>query len=224
MKSTKGMKWQASRIDPRYLRQQQAIKNACEELGLVPFYPDYHGMAGDKNTVIVYTKEDAVYNEEQDGASRPEYRPFLWNFENSDVNGKESYDFANHGQLDLRGHEEKVLRGAIRTAYFRKMQNEYLAAMGGVLSIPEADDTYNDLNRDIIGAFIDMTDGKAVCGKFTGGELPKKPEPPFWNFSMDFLLPKNDDAFEMLLQAAVLDMDEIHARLKKIGGIYFLWY
>ena len=107
----------------RYIEQQKIIDNYAISLGSVAFRPDYHRAKGDKNTVLVYTKDDEAHNREVDLLSknyvvytraeandRPYpiddkfvYRDPYWTFENTDVNGFLDYGFANFGKLDLRG-------------------------------------------------------------------------------------------------------------------------
>ncbi len=228
----KGMKYLPERISPDYERQQQAIRVACAELGVVPFYPDYHGTAGDKNTVLVYLPEDEEYNRMLDRkpfVDSNDYRKPFWMFENSDINGIGSYEFANFGRLDLRGHDAKVIRGSIRLAYFKRMQNDYIRFSGGILAIRE-DETYNDLNRQIIEAFVEMTDGRAFIGKVNdsnGGEILKKPEPPFFNFCCDFIVPVKDSELEENIRnfrETASGVEKISERIKRLYGLDIVWF
>ena len=127
--TSRGMKYMHpdTDIDPRYLRQQGIIDRVASNLGCVAFRPNYHGQRGDKNTVLLYTKEDADFNSALEARERrgefvlnDMYRRQFWSFENSDVNGFGTYDFANFGTLDLRGiHEEEVIEEAIKNAYYK---------------------------------------------------------------------------------------------------------
>ena len=63
-----------SELNINYKMQQQAIKEICEELNLIVFYPDYHADKTDKNTVLIY-KQNATEND-----------PYICHFENTDIN------------------------------------------------------------------------------------------------------------------------------------------
>ena len=127
----------------RYLEQQRAIDRIAAKLGVVAFYPDYHRDKGDKNTVLLYTKEDEMHNREVDRQSRDyvvytrseaQDRPYhiddkyiyhdhFWSFENSDKNGHMDYGFGNYGKLDLRGPDwYAALEESILRAYQAKTQ------------------------------------------------------------------------------------------------------
>jgi hypothetical protein len=87
-----------------YKIQQAAIKEICEELKLIPFYPNYHGDKQNKNTVLIYTPENHEYNKKlPEWASQNEYEPYVCHLENSDINGNFNFGFMNHGKLDIRG-------------------------------------------------------------------------------------------------------------------------
>lgn len=97
-----------TRLKPEYERQQRYLNEIAQKLGVVCYRPNYHAKSGDKNTVLLYTKENHEYNSKlPDWASNEEYRPYFWSFENTDANGIESYQFANHGRIDLRGLKEQ---------------------------------------------------------------------------------------------------------------------
>ena len=152
--------------DVLYTQQQKTIDEIARELGVVTYRPDYHGKDGDKNTVLLYLKRDEEHNRKVDRQpvrySRSEaqdlkmdgygdcvYRDHFWSFENSDTNGMRDMRFANFGKIDLRGIRWKtVLEGHIRYALARKLQFEYVRRSGGHLELREADDVYNDLNRE----------------------------------------------------------------------------
>ena len=115
-----------TRIHPSYERQQQYLDDIARELGVVAYRPDYHAAKNDKNTVLFYTRVDHEYNKSLPEGSRHEgYRDYFWWFENTDVKGAGTYDFANRGKIDLRGLTEKeVLRTVIGNALKRKMEKE----------------------------------------------------------------------------------------------------
>ena len=91
-------------INPVYRGQQEAIKEICNELNLIVFYPNYHAVGNDNNTVMIYTPEANEYNKNLPiGSSNKDYKKYVCFFENTDLNGKLNYAFMNHGQIDLRG-------------------------------------------------------------------------------------------------------------------------
>ena len=120
---------------------QNYLNELAAELGAVAYRPDYHGKKGDCYTVLFYEKDAEAHNrlvdtqptrytrsEARDIMKRyhvsvgPEcvYEDYFWAFENSDANGCLSADFANHGQLDLRGPDWRDrLRGAAMLALNR---------------------------------------------------------------------------------------------------------
>ena len=232
----KGMKYlQTDGIHPDYLNQQQVIMDVCKELGLVAFYPDYHGQERDKNTVLVYLPEDDEFNrklEKQGCWDTNLYEKPIFTFENSDVNGFGDYGFANFGRLDLRGSRYKrVIRGAISLAYFRRMQNDYINACGGILGIREGDDTYNGFNRSIIRAFSDMTCGSAVIGKvnerFDSGEIMETPKEPLYNFCCDFIVPKKDETLEELIEGFAgnaVSASKVMNHIERLHGLNIVWF
>ena len=243
MRKKRGMKYCDPEvyIHPAYKRQQAAIKDVCQELGLVAFYPDYHGADRDKNTVLVYLLEDDEYNRELEKGGYPMcnydgtelYRRPLWIFENTDANGLGDYDFANRGTLDLRGLDEcEVIKGAIRFSYYRHLQYVYTCSCGGVLGIREADDTYNDLNRKILEAFNAMNNGKAhfaALNRDEGSIDLRKYEGYVRNFECDFAVPRFDEELQTLLNRYNDDEDDsvsydtISQKVDQLKGLVFIW-
>jgi len=104
-----------STLHPNYKRQQEAIKEICQELNLIVYYPNYHADTQDKNTVLVYTPEAHEYNKQlPEWASNDQYKPYICSFENSDINGNFSLDWLNFGAIDCRGiHEKEKIKSYI---------------------------------------------------------------------------------------------------------------
>lgn len=93
-----------TKLDYRYIEQTKAIKEICKELGLIAFYPNYHGDKQDNNTVLIYTPEAHEYNKTLPEWSRQEdYKPYICWFENTDTNGHFDLNWMNRGKIDLRG-------------------------------------------------------------------------------------------------------------------------
>ncbi len=233
----------------KYREQMQFLKELAEEFGVVMFVPEYHAKPRDCNTVLFYFKEDDDYNRKIDteapGLSlemkNQMYRKQFFSFENTDCNGWFSYDFANYGRIDLRtlGWKE-ILRGAFEVSYYKAVQNRYIASVGGVLSLDEADEKYNDLNRKIISAFkkwhprackgsvnfYDESRQNLIKGKisavteYDGGMV--------FNFGCDFIVPKYDEKLNDLIREwntpfSTAKVDDIYKRVNSLGGVYFLW-
>lgn len=235
----------------KYREQMQFLRELAEELGVVMFLPEYHAKTRDCNTVLFYFKEDAEYNRKVDKEAPPGfppsndmYRRQYWSFENTDCNGWFSHDFANFGRIDLRGLcWQERLGGAFRLAYYRAYQNRYTAASGGVFALREADDTYNDLNRNIIEAFRQFHGGTAFIGsvnyydedrqKIIAGEMnairPTAGE-LVYNFGCDFIIPKFDAGLNEMVRdfnkgpATAQKATDIMKLVEKLGGISFIWY
>lgn len=250
---------------PEYERQQRALDAIAAKLDVVCFRPSYHGKIGDKNTVLFYTQEDAAYNEEVDKEesrySRSEaaslmksgltisngciYRDHFWSFENSDVNGAESYNYANFGKIDLRSPRWiESLEGAVRLSLAKRRQYEHIAHTGGWSALREADGTYNDLNREQIAAFK-MQHGTAFLGNINfydeqrqrviAGEESVYEEYTgqlVYNFGCSFCTPSADEKLEEMIVAwnggclpkSLKDIAKITNRIDAIGGLNFLWY
>lgn len=91
--------------NPYYKEQQRAIKEICNELNLVVFYPDYHADKRDNNTVMIYTHEANEYNNKlPNNSMNEEYKSYVCFLENTDMNGMFSLSYMNHGKIDLRGY------------------------------------------------------------------------------------------------------------------------
>ena len=237
--------------DDRYHEQQEWIDKVIASLGCITFRPDYHGKAGDMNTVLAYSPEDAANNcmvghnpipdsdrdEEKLHGHAKERQPF-WRFANTDKNGLLDLGYAENGCLDLRGSDWKDrIEGSIKLAYFSNIQRQYVHSMGGYLNIKEADDTQNDFNRELIKAFHQAY-GKAIMGRINP---LKEGEPIFWeytggaiyNFACDFVLREEDNELRELIQSwrddqrlpkKHVDADTITSKVKEVGGELFVWY
>ena len=233
----------------KYRQQMQFLKELANELGVVMFRPSYHAQTGDCNTVLFYFKEDDEYNRKVDrenpGLSletkNQMYRRQFFSFANTDCNGLFSHDFANFGRIDLRPlHWQPVLRGAFELAYYGALQNRYIASVGGILSLHEADDEYNDFNRKIISAFKklhprackgsvnfygdtrqDLLEAKVLAlTEYDGGMV--------YNFGCDFIVPEFDERLNELIKAwnlenKVAKVEEILDRVKHLGGLNLIW-
>ncbi len=116
-------------IDVRYKMQQEAIKEVCEELGLVAFYPNYHSKDRDCNTVLVYTQEAHKFNEALPYyASYNEYAPYICSFENTNCNGWFDLNWLNHGKIDCRDNVKAKIKAFIEASLItngnKRNQNE----------------------------------------------------------------------------------------------------
>lgn len=229
---------------PQYRWQQDALNEIGKKLGVVVYRPEYHAKKDDHNTVLFYLPEDEAYNRELE--SQPFYntndykRPFF-SFENTDANGFESFDFANHGTIDLRPLGWKViLEGVISLKYYLKRQNQYVANSGGFGGIFEADDTYNGLNISIIKSFL-RCHGEAWIGKFNyyyeDHERLANPENPvfeeytgrrIYTGDCDYILPKPDEKLQEMVRDWNVNhkgrADAMIEQVKRAGGITFVWY
>lgn len=184
-----------------YTRQQKALNDIARELGVVAYRPDYHGKRGDKNTVLFYTGEAHLHNKKVDrlaartgcrayshaeAADLPYrisedqvYDDYFFAFENTDVNGTLSYDFANCGALDLRPlNEREVLKNAVSAALDRHLMTAEKAAPAkdagprmylvllannidvNIVAMPA---TTADEARDmLVSAFLEELSGRAI--------------------------------------------------------------
>lgn len=104
-------------LDHKYMQQQQAIKEVCNELGLIAYYPNYHADKTDKNTVIIYTKEGHEHNEKFNISSVDDEKGRICSFQNTDINGQFDTNFMNYGKIDFRGKNAKeILKSHITQA------------------------------------------------------------------------------------------------------------
>ncbi len=231
-------------------REQQALLDRiATDLGVIAYRPNYHGKRGDKNTVLFYTAEDHAYNQKMDRESvlpphNEQYRQYFWSFENSDRNGFPSTAFENHGAVDLRSaFFRKVLEGHIRLALANKKQTDHLLHTGGIWAPREADDVYNDLNREMIEAFR-LIHGDAFLGRINfydtarericdGETIYEKCEgQKVCNFGCDFIVPRQDDKIQEYVRTwnrgdwTPYDetIEKITDRVEELGGLLFVWY
>lgn len=243
-------------MDPRYQEQMKILRSIAQSEGVVLLCPDYHATKGDCNTVLFYTAKDHAYNEvviEQHFGNPPMdalKRPFF-TFENTDVNGQFSYDFANRGKIDLRGLKTwwgERLRGHVKLSLLIEKQTDYIRSQGGIWNIREADQEYNDLNREIIDA-ANMAYGKIYLGNINyyghqrerivagiedvfkeyTGEL-------VYNFGCCFCIPnmKDEKLRELIRQwnsaqdpakgPVKMDPEPMHNRIHELGGFSFVWF
>lgn len=248
--------------DTEYTQQQMMLDEIAQKLGVVAYRPDYHGRDRDKNTVLFYLKEDEKHNRMVDRQpfryTRSEakdrkmdvngdcvYRDHFWSFENSDANGQLDMGWANNGKLNLRCRDWKTkLEGSIMFAFAKKMQLNYVRSTGGYLELREADDTYNDWNREQLRALkmmhgrlflgsINFYDGKrksVVAGKESVYE--ELLDQPVYNFGCDFAVPAPDKELEELIRAwnrderlrkKLVDVEAMTDRVEKLGGINLIW-
>lgn len=235
--------------DYRYNAQMNVLRKVSNELGVVMYMPNYHRHKGDKNTVLFYLKEDHAYNERVDKkyselsqSTRNEmYRHYFWSFSNTDRNDELSYDYANHGSIDLRELDYAIrLTSAVELAYYRRLQNIYIRTKGGVLSIDEADDFYNDQNRLIIRKYFECYQNVWV-GKFNEYDIDKQNDIAegrtdaltkyngefVYNGQFDFIVRDNDKELNALVRERLMRkdnyQDKIFDRIENLGGIVFLW-
>ena len=128
----------------------------------------------------------------------------------------------------------------------RKRQNLYLASTGGPWALREADEKYNDMNREIIDAFKKAY-GTAFLGKINFYDeerqrVASKQQSVYaeytgqlvYNFGCAFVVPVKDEVLENLVYDWNADkpsvsachslIDAIMNRINELGGINFVWY
>ena len=243
--------------DSRYGQQQNLINEIASQLGCVAFRPSYHGLHRDGNTVLLYMPEDDAHNRAVDKfyeehhlgvpySSEDEarmygctdeqyyYRPYFWSFENTDANKTLSLEYANRGKIDLRGLKWKErLEGEISLAYYRELQLQYAMACGGWYSIPQADKKFNNMSRQIIGAFNKAHQG-CFLGSYNGPTHEANifrvydPDVLVRNFGADFIIAKEcpDLQREVLawrISGSVKHLNRAASILAKNGGTEISW-
>lgn len=251
----------------RYREQQSFLNELAVRHGFFTFRPEYHADPRDANTVMLYTLEDEKHNRmvdrEPTSYSRSEaadrmkygniyisdkyiYRDAFFSFQNTDVNGHYNMEFVNNGNIDLRGSDWRDrLEGAILMAFARKRQHDHIRATGGYGELREADDTYNDLNRELIRAFK-LRHGKAYMGdvNFYGDDrklvvqgkksvYTEVQDQEIYNFGCSFVVPVADPELRWMIQVwnsddrlpkKPYDVKQITERVDKLGGIHLIWY
>lgn len=239
--------WELDRFYYVRAQQQNLITNVCQRLGAVAFRPNYHGDSKDANTVMCYFKEDEEYNRELDRKyewlpdENMHKKPFF-TFQNTDCNGMFDMNWANHGSIDLRSmlKWQEILEGAICLAFYKEKQRRYVRSCGGYGGIYEADDVYNDLNRDIMAAYLkfhqkaflcnanyhDEAHERVVAGtqsvyeEYTGQKI--------YNADWTYIVPTEDEELQVLIRqwnsGNLKSPDPIEARVNKIGGEMFVWF
>lgn len=237
-------------MNKKYLDQMVFLREIAEKLGVVMYKPNYHAKKGDKNTVLFYFKEDDDYNRKVDtecaGLSQESknsmYHRHFFAFENTDFNGRYSQDYANHGKILLNVAEWKAqLEGAFELAYYKALQSKYIASVGGVDCLEEADDKYNDLNRDIIKAFYKQH-SKACIGSInyydkmrteiilgTAKAVYEYDGSKLCNFGCGFIIPQYSEELNDLIRqwnvnhTDAKQVEEILDKVTSLGGEFFLW-
>lgn len=238
------------KLDSRYAEQMAILRDIAREEGLVIRFPDEHAVGSDANTVMFYTLKEHAYNEMVDQSGSGDYivrkTPFFV-FENTDINGEFSYDYANQGRIDLRSLTTRrdCLRGHVRLYRALRKQHQYIIDHGSIWKIPEADQGYNDLNREIIEAarkaygkiylgninYYDrqreriVADAEDVFKEYTGEVV--------YNFGYCFCVPKKDMILRDLIRSwngaektnvVAKAPEQIIDRIDEIGGFSFIWF
>ena len=149
-------------------------------------------------------------------------------------------------QIDLRDSRWKeTLEGHIRFALAKEQQLRHIGRSGGLGALREADDVYNNLNRELIAA-LKLMHGTAFLGdvNFYGedhklvaaGQKSVYEEytgQMVYNFGCSFCVPTADETLEELIRAwnsndtlpkKRINVSAIVDRVKEIGGINLIWY
>ena len=129
-------------------------------------------------------------------------------------------------------------------SYYRQMQWIYTAGCGGYLDISESDETYNNLNREVIAAYR-VHYGAAYLGSVNYyGEQQQRIAAgtesiyevyngqPLCNFCCSFCVPLPDPVLEKLIRRwnnALLPRDAtlvkaIMKRISQLEGLNLVWY
>lgn len=160
--------------------------------------------------------------------------------------GQLDMGWANNGKLNLRSLDWKTkLEGSITFAFARKMQFNYVRSTGGYLELREADNTYNDWNREQLRA-LKMMHGRLFLGSINfHGDQRKKVvagkegiyeellDQMVYNFGCDFAVPAPDKELEKLIRAwnederlpkKLVDVEAMTGRVEQLGGINLIWY
>ena len=124
-----------------------------------------------------------------------------------------------------------------------KKQVDYVASCGGYFSIHEADEYYNDLNREIIKAFKEEY-GTSYIGSVNINGVPKEKIESgehdvfteytgqfIYNSGCTFIVPCRDEILETMIRewncstcSGGKIVEKIVDRISAIGGIYFIWF
>ncbi len=123
----------------------------------------------------------------------------------------------------------------------------HIAATGGFWELREADEYYNDLNRERIKAFW-MIHGVAFLGDINIHDHEKYERVRagsdkdiyteytgqlVYNFGCDFCVPAEDEELADLIRRwnrseqlpkRMVDVESITGKIEAIGGIQFIWY
>lgn len=241
--------------------QQQFIDEVAASIGCVVIRPDARADYSGPNTVHLYLPDDirqgsageqGPVRRGRKRAASPKcgkketdlYQESIWSFKNTDQFGRIDCQFANSGQLDLRGHNWKtILEGSIKLAYYERVQSLYALGWGGYAELKEADDTYNDLNRRIIDAFYKVN-GTAFLGEInlshekrqqivdgTDRLFEEYTGQLIYNFGCQFVVPVADKTLEQLIlgwngisqSSHQPSVDEIMAAIKRLDGRSIHW-
>lgn len=248
--------------DSRFIERQRFIDETAALLECVAVWSDIQSTFWGVREALLYLPDDIrhgssaaqkpVQRKQEITASKqaPQkgtelYQNHFWSFQNTDQFGRVSSEFANQGQLDLRGPDwQTTIEGSIKLAYYERVQTLYAIGWGGYAELNEADETYNDLNRRILDAFY-KANGSAFFGTInlstekrqrvaTGADhvLEEYTGQPVYNFGCDFVVPDADRTLEQLildwngagLSHGQPSVEEIIDTVERLGGHQFLWY
>lgn len=123
-------------------------------------------------------------------------------------------------------------------------QNDYARRQGGIYTLNEADETYNDMNREQIAAFKEKH-GAEFLGNINfygddraavvAGEKNVYEEyvgQMVYNFECDFCVPCADEALAEIIRAwntpgrplALSEITHITDKIEALGGINLIWF
>lgn len=137
-------------------------------------------------------------------------------------------------------------RGNDPVGHVLKKQRDYIAACGGIANIREADEIYNDFNRELIDA-MKQKHGKVFLGKINIWDTTARRDlisgqrsayheyhgETIHNSDYDFAVPVEDAVLDRMLRdwnasdelpKSVVDAAGITSRIEEIGGVNFIWY
>ena len=112
-----------------YKEQQKFLDEVAEKLGIVCFRPSYHGKGRDANTVLFYTMEDEQFNRQLEAkhgeyVNNTLYKPYIWNFENTDFNGFPEIGTANRGRIKMfASNWRQVIENCLKIAIYLRKSN-----------------------------------------------------------------------------------------------------
>lgn len=105
------------------------------------------------------------------------------------------------------------------------MQYLYAASQGGILGLREADDTWNNFNREIIKEYAKVYPNCRL-GSYNKTETVPYTGQKIYNFDYDFIISEPDEELKNIIEegyADICSIERIQNRIETKNGEILIW-